>query len=144
MSLFDDLPGTPLPPGSITIPAAESADLAQVLGSAAPDGGRLHPLYGYIAAQRGIGISIPDLCRLAEFDIDDGPMLGSLSIELRGDLHADTEYAVDGEVLSIVRKHGRTGTFDLMTFQERLTSPGGEVVTVAEVSFVLPRREVTA
>ena len=141
MTIFETLPRTALASGTITIPQAESDRLATVLGSEPPASGRLHPLYGYIAAQRGIGVRIPELCALAEFDIDDGPMLGSLEVTIAGELEAGTEYAVDGEVLGIERKHGRTiGTFDVMTFRERLVAADGAVVATSRVSFVLPRK----
>jgi hypothetical protein len=141
MSIFDDLPGTRLTPGTITIPAAEAAQLAEVLGSDPPDDGRLHPLYAYIAAQRGIGVSVSELCALAEFDVNDGPLLGSLELEIQDRLRPETEYRVEGEIVSIVRKEGRTiGTFDLLTFVERIVDQSGRLMSTATVTFVLPRK----
>jgi hypothetical protein len=135
-----ELAGTPLPPGTISIPAGENASLQGLLGSMAADESVLHPLYAYIAPQRGIGVGIDGLCALAGFDVADGPMLGSVDLECLTDLRADMDYRVEGEVISLVRKTGRKlGAFDLLTFRERLIDGDGTVAAVSTTSFVLPR-----
>ena len=91
MNLFDTVPGRALTPGTISIPASEIAELAVVLGSEAPSDGSLHPLHAYIASQRGIGVTIPELCAIAEFDVNDGPMLGSLELDLVHPMKPDVE-----------------------------------------------------
>ncbi|MDR5699757.1 hypothetical protein [Agromyces aerolatus] len=136
--MTSSLDGATLAPGSITVTAGEANALAQVLGSPAPEGDRLHPLFAFIAAQRGIGVSVAELCALADFDVADGPLLGSLEIEWERDLVAETEYAVDGSVTSIVRKTGRSGSFDVFDFTERLNDRDGVAATVG-VTFILPR-----
>jgi hypothetical protein len=140
---YEDLPGTPLPSGRITIPESESRELDRVLGSPETAPGELHPLHGFIAAQRGIGASIPDVCGLADFPVEDGPMMGTLEIELSKPMRSDVEYVIEGEVLDLVRKHGRTrGTFDLLTFRESVIDPSdSKVVASVTNSFVLPRKD---
>jgi len=138
------LPGTRLTPGDIRIPASESAQLDGVLGSSAQLG-ELHPVYAYIATQRGIGISVAELCELADFDVADGPMLGSVDLRFAGALRPDTDYRVEGTIVDIIRKQGRAaGVFDLLLFEETLADADGAVVASSLVSFVLPRREATA
>lgn len=139
---LDHLAGTRLPPGAIRISAAESEKLSEVLGSPPPDDGTLHPIFAYSATQRGIGVSVAELCALADFDVDDGPMLGSLELDLHAPMVADTAYRVEGEILSIERKRGHSGTFDLLKFQERLVDDSGATVSAVTMTFVLPRREV--
>lgn len=133
-----DVRGLPLAAGRITIPDSERSELAAVLGSDPPSRG-LHPLHAYIAMQRGIGVSIAELCALADFRMEDGPMMGSLSLEILGDLDSDCEYRVEGEVVDLVRKEGRRFPFDLLTYRERLIDAGGAVVAQATNTFVLPR-----
>lgn len=137
------LPGTRLTAGSISIPTAEAASLTEVLGTPAPER-ELHPIYAYLAAQRGIGMSVADVCALAQFDIDDGPMLGGVDLVYGAPMRADTLYRVEGTILGITRKHGRAvGVFDLLDFEERLVDEDGTVVATARLSFVLPRKERT-
>ena len=44
-----------------------------------------------------------------------------------------------GEVLGLERKHGRSGTFDVMRYRERLLS-GDALIASATSTFILPRR----
>jgi hypothetical protein len=136
---LEHLPGTELPAGSFTITAEDQAQLADALGRGATEGA--HPVWAYIATQRGIGISVADLCALADFDVDDGPMLGSVELTFGGEIELGVEYRVTGEVVSIERKQGRkAGTLDVMTFRERLLAPDGAEVASTTNTFILPRR----
>jgi hypothetical protein len=131
---------TALPAGSFTITASDQAQLAEALGTDTwPDA---HPIWAYIAPQRGIGIGVADLCALADFDVDDGPMLGSVELAFSAPLELDVAYTVTGEVVGIERKHGRkAGTFDVLTFRERLVAPDGSEVASTTNTFILPRRD---
>ena len=138
---YERIVGAPLKPGSIVIALTEREELASVLGRPADAGTtELHPLHAYIAMQRGIGSSIEDLCAFADFDIDDGPLMGTLDLELHAPLHGDVEYRVEGEVVDLVRKAGKRMTFDLFTYRERLIDDHEVAVATATNSFVLPRK----
>ena len=135
------LPGTALTSGVISIPATEATMLADALGTAGPSD-ELHPIYAYLATQRGIGMTVGEICALADFDIVDGPMLGGAQFDYAAPMHADTAYRVEGTILDIARKQGRTaGVFDLLDFEERLVDDEGRIVASARLSFVLPRKE---
>ena len=103
----------------------------------------MHPIWAYIATQRGIGVSIAELCALADFDVEDGPMLGSVEIDCYAQpLKADVPYRVTGEVVDLERKVGRkAGTFDLLTYRLALRAPDGSGVVSCTNTFVLPRRD---
>jgi hypothetical protein len=136
-----NLPGTPLPEGTFTITAEEDRQLGEALGSP-PSDGTPHPVWAYIATQRGIGISVADLCALAEFDVADGPMLGTVDMTYARPLELGVEYRVTGEVVGIERKHGRkAGTFDIMTYRERLIAPDGTEAASSTNTFILRRPE---
>jgi hypothetical protein len=138
---LEHLAGTELPAGSFTITPEEQEQLAGALGRE-PTGADPHPIWAYIATQRGIGIGVADLCALADFDVGDGPMLGSVELTYSAAIETGVEYTVTGEVVGIERKHGRkAGTFDVMTFRERLLAPGGAEVASATNTFILPRRD---
>ena len=136
---FEQLPGTTLPEGSFTITQEEQRQLTEALGS--PDAEGAHPVWAYFATQRGIGISVAGLCELADFDVNDGPMLGSVEMTYSGPIRTGVQYRVAGEVVGIERKHGRrAGTFDVLTFRERLIGADGEEVATSTNTFILPRR----
>jgi hypothetical protein len=135
------LAGTELRAGSFTITPADQEQLVSALGRGVASGDP-HPIWAYIAAQRGIGIGVAELCALADFDVDDGPMLGSVELTYAAPLELGVEYTVTGEVVDLERKHGRkAGTFDVLTFRERLLAPGGAEVASTTNTFILPRRD---
>jgi hypothetical protein len=137
---LEHLPGTELPAGTFTITAEEDARVLEVVGGEPSPDGTAHPLWAYIAPQRGIGISVADICALADFDVNDGPMLGSSELEFHSGIKLGEPYRVTGRVLSIDRKQGSSGTFDLMAFREDLLDAGGNVVAVSTSTYVLPRK----
>jgi hypothetical protein len=139
---LEDLPGTKLAEGSFTVTEEDERQVRQVIGGTSPTDGTAHPLWAYIATQRGIGISIRDLCALADFDVDDGPMLGSTEMEYLQPILLGVSYRVTGEVLDIERKNGRSGTFDVMSYREELVREDGERVASSTSTFILPRRDL--
>ena len=142
MGSLEHLAGTELPAGSFTITPEEHGRLIAGLGGTTFEDA--HPVWAYIATQRGIGISVAGLCALAEFDVDDGPMLGSVALTYDGPIEVGVEYRVTGEIVGIERKQGRkAGVFDVLTFRERLLAPGGAEVASATNTFILPRRAAT-
>jgi hypothetical protein len=137
---FEELPGRPLPEGSFTITGEDEILVLEVLGGEPSGDGIAHPLWAYIAPQRGIGIGIAELCALAGFDVNDGPMLGSSRLEYYGQLHIGIPYRVTGEIIDIVRKHGSIGTFDVLEFRENLLTESEECVATSTSTYILPRR----
>jgi hypothetical protein len=138
---LEHLPGTELPEGTFTITAEDDARVREVVGGEPAGDGTAHPLWAYVAPQRGIGISVADICALADFDVNDGPMLGSSDLEFHAPIRLDEPYRVTGRVLSIARKQGSIGTFDLMSFREDLLAQDGALVAVSTSTYVLPRKE---
>jgi hypothetical protein len=137
---LESLPGTELPAGEFTITSEEDARVLEVVGGEPAGDGTAHPLWAYIATQRGIGISVADLCALADFDVNDGPMLGSSELEYHGPIRIGEPYRVTGRVLSIDRKQGSIGKFDVMAFQEDLLASDGTLVAVSTSTYILPRK----
>jgi hypothetical protein len=97
-------------------------------------------LWAFIATQRGVGVSVAELCAIADFDVADGPMMGGWKVHYKDQLKIGVKYRVTGEVTDLVRKNGRSGTFDLMTFVERLIDEADVEVVTTTTTFVLPRR----
>ncbi len=96
----------------------------------------------YAVAQRGLGDSMEAILDLADFRIEDGPLLGACDLELDGELEPDTTYEVSGEISSLVTKRGRsTGPFDLLTVKGQVMSPAGTKVATVTNTFVLRRPE---
>jgi acyl dehydratase len=138
---FESLPGTRLTEGSFVITAADQARMLEVVGGEAPADGIAHPLWAYIAPQRGIGTSVAEICGLADFDVNDGPMLGSSHLEYHAPIRIGVTYKVTGSVLDITRKTGSIGTFDILAFREDLIAGDGTPVATSTSTYILPRRD---
>jgi hypothetical protein len=105
-----------------------------------------HPGLAYVACLEGSGVSIQDLFDLMEADADSGAMFGEQRLEYLAPVVIGRDYEVEGEVTSVVRKHGRrAGTFDMLTFVLRLREPGAaEPAVVNTNTFIFPRPEAAA
>lgn len=138
------LVGEPLPGGRYTLAGFESwlgHDALYSAPEATP-----HPMMAFVAAQRGLGVSVTELFRLWGTEMSDGPMLTESTLEFPGEFRVDVEYDVQGTVTSVVRKSGRTlGVFDLLTARFELAEKGEQApVAVVTNVYALPRRNEEA
>jgi hypothetical protein len=125
---LDQLVGRPLPSGQWAFGPHENWLLHDAVYSRPEDAA--HPIMAFVVAQRGLGVTVPELFALLGTDMQDGPLL--------------TDYTVRAEVLSAVRKTGRTlGTFDLVCVRFDVLGPGSSdpVATVTN-TYALPRSAV--
>jgi hypothetical protein len=147
---MDDLPPAPDVAGTsldgteiYVITADQNAALCRSTGvEPAPDGGA-HPIYYYIATQVAMGKTVAGVCETCDFDIADGPMMGSSGVVFSGALKVDTPYTVRGEITGLVRKRSRKlGVMDVLDYRLRLIDPAGTQVLETANVWVLPRKEL--
>lgn len=135
----EHLVGAPIPGGTWTLAEYENwlgHDALYSEPAQAP-----HPLMAFVAAQRGLGVSVAELFRSWGTEMDDGPMLTESTLEFPGEFRAGVEYQVTGTVESVIRKSGRTmGEFDLLIARLELAGPDGVAVAVVRNTYALPRR----
>ncbi len=129
-----------------SISADENAKLCQSTGVQPATDGSAHPIYYYIATQVAMGKTVAGVCETCEFDVDDGPMMGSSGVRFAGQLMVGQDYRVTGEILSLVRKKSRKlGVMDVLTYRLRLhPAAGGDAVLETDNVWVLPRKELAA
>jgi hypothetical protein len=142
-----DVAGTPLDGTKIfTIKAEENAALCASTGVAPAGDGSAHPIYYYIATQVAMGKTVAGLCETCEFDVEDGPMMGSSGIKFSEPLMVGESYKVTGEILSLVRKQSRKlGVMDVLTYRLRLHKLADETcILETDNVWVLPRKELAA
>ncbi|MGH9247059.1 MAG: hypothetical protein ACRD29_22615 [Acidimicrobiales bacterium] len=140
---LEKIVGTPFPGGKVTVEPYEHWLLCDVVQSTRPPDGVAHPLYVYIAALSGMGLTVDELFALCGATAEDGPMFGEHETEIHEPLRVGATYDVRGRVTAVDRKHGRTaGTFDLVFFELDVADPAsGDVRAVCRNSFVFPRRD---
>jgi hypothetical protein len=146
---------TPLPPApdvvgtsldgteTYIISAAQNAALCRSTGVEPAADGSAHPIYYYISTQVAMGKTVAGLCAACDFDVEDGPMMGSSGVEFSGTMKVDTPYTVQGEITGLVRKRSRKlGVMDVLDYRLRLIDPGGSQVLETANVWVLPRKEL--
>ena len=129
-----------------TISAEENAALCRSTGTEPAADGSAHPIYYYLAPQVAMGKTVAGVCETCEFDVDDGPMMGSSGVRFAAPLMVGESYKVTGEILSLVRKQSRKlGVMDVLTYRLRLhPAAGGEALLETDNVWVLPRKELAA
>lgn len=152
MSDLDTLPPAPDAAGIsldgttvFTISAEENAALCRSTGIEPASDGTAHPIYYYVATQVAMGKTVAGVCAACEFDVDDGPMMGSSGVKFDAPLMVGTSYKVTGEILSLIRKRSRKlGVMDVLTYRLRLHLLDGTQILETDNVWVLPRKEFAA
>ena len=138
---LDHLIGEPLPGGHWVFGPHESWLLHDAVHSTPEEAA--HPIMAFLAAQRGLGITVAQLFEMFGTDMADGPLLTESTLDLNADLHPGVRYEVRGSVVAAMRKSGRTlGVFDLVTVRFDVLDPdaAAPAATVTNV-YALPRRD---
>jgi len=150
---MSDTPAFPPPPDvagtslsgdtPYVISAEENAALCRSTGVEPDASGEAHPIYFYIATQVGMGVTVAGMCAACDFDIEEGPMMGSSSVTFERPLLTGQPYVVTGQIRSLTRKPSRAfGVMDLLDYELSLSLPDGTPVVTSRNSWALPRREL--
>lgn len=137
-----DLVGTTFPGGTATVEPYQHWLTCDVVESPLPADEVAHPLYVYLIAMAGMGMSIEDFFGLCHATSADGPMFGECRTRVHRPLRVGVTYTVRGGIVDVQRKEGkRAGVFDIVAFELELVDAAGEVAGVCRNSFVFPRRQ---
>jgi hypothetical protein len=121
----------------------ENRALCATLEVAPAADGSAHPVYFFIATQAGMGMTVAELCRACDFDVEDGPMIASSTVAFTRPLMTEQAYRVTGEIVSLTRKRSRTfGVMDSLTYVLRLALSDGTPVLETRNLWILPRRNL--
>jgi hypothetical protein len=119
---FDHVVGHRFPGGRHTLAPHEAWLWDDAVG-AVPDRTLAHPGIAYMVGLHGGGASIQDIMDVLGTDNDAGVMMAGLEFDVHEPLRPGATFDVEGEITSVVRKCGkRTGPFDLVGFEHRLTA----------------------
>jgi hypothetical protein len=149
MASLPDLPPAPDVAGTsldgtepYIITAEQNAALCRSTGVEPASDGTAHPIYYYIATQVAMGKTVARVCETCEFDVEDGPMMGSSGVKFAAPLEVGVPYRVTGEILGLVRKRSRKlGVMDVLDYRLRLHDESGAAVLETTNVWVLPRKE---
>lgn len=138
--LHDEIVGHQLPEGTYEIEPYVHWLMADAIETAPLPEGVAHPMFVYFGGQGGMGVTLEEMFALAHATSDDGVMLGSAEIDLQRPLEVGERFTVAGSVDDVVRKTGRIGTFDIVTFHTDLIGRDGATAARCTLSFLYPRR----
>ena len=125
------------------ITAAQNAALCRSTGVEPATDGTAHPVYYYIATQVAMGKTVAGLCAACDFDVEDGPMMGSSGVNFSAKLRVGVPYRVSGQILGLVRKRSRKlGVMDVLDYRLLLRDAMGDLVLETTNVWVLPRKEL--
>lgn len=139
-ALREEIAGKPLPDGSYTIEPYVAWLMADAMESPPLPDGVAHPMFAFFAAQNGMGVTLDEMFALCHASADDGVMMGTTEIDLARPLEVGERFTVRGAMDDVVRKQGRSGTFDIIGFHLDLVDAGGDVAATARMEFIYPRR----
>lgn len=135
------LVGLELPAGTVTFEEYEAWIVHRVLDAPPLPNALLHPAFVFYAGLRGAGYPIGHLFDLVACPPEDGPMIGEMDLRQHRSARVGEELHVASRIVSIDRKSGRSGTFDVMRVRIEVTGDGGDPVGTLDNVFVYPRRE---
>lgn len=135
--LAASLCGRQLPGGEFTITPAVRATVAEL---GAPLEISPHPIFSSIISLKSLGISIGELCRLCQFDLADGPLLGECSVSFERTFTEGMRYSCTTIIDSLERtKSRRYGVLDRLRFTVSIDEPSGSRVATVRYLWLLPR-----
>lgn len=135
------LVGRELPEGRWSVPADEAARYEDCFRSPSLPEGLLHPVSVFLSSLVGVGYGIAELWELAEVRAEDGPMLGETSLRQVRPLRRGEALTVRSRITDVVRKTGRSGTFDLVMVEVDLLDDEGQDAGGVHNTYVYPRPE---
>jgi hypothetical protein len=108
---------------------------------ARPRGDLAHPLFVWMAAIGGWGMTFDDLFAWCGITAEDGPMFGEHETTIFRPLRVGDTYRVSGGVTSVDRKVGRSGVFDVVGYQMELRDVADDgLVATCWNSLIVPRK----
>ncbi|GAA4896037.1 MaoC family dehydratase [Actinomycetospora straminea] len=140
-----DLAGLRLPGGTSRVEGYESLLMHDAVR--APRRPEPHPIWAFLAPQRGMGCSLAELFTTLGCPLEAGPLLGRFAARCAAPLALDVDHEVRGGVTTVRRRRGRVlGVVDEveLVLDLRRGPPGaGAPVLTATYVFLLPRPGVT-
>ena len=139
---MEALIGRQFPGGKVSVPRWQSFLLTDVMCFPQLDENMIHPAAAFNIPLDGMGMTYQELFDLCHAESPDAVRAGEYDFQFHDQLREETEYQVQGEIVDVRRKTGaRSGTFDLVTFELRLSDPDGRATLTATNTWVFMRSE---
>ncbi len=133
--------GYQLPGGSYTVDPDKHAQFLDAVDAEPSPSGNAHPMFGFLAAHCGMGLTFPQFMVLLEAPLDAGALFGQEDLQLRRPLRIGETVSVRGSIVEARSTRGsKAGAFDLVTCGLELVDAAGTVVCTSRETYVIPRK----
>ena len=133
--------GYPLPGGTYTVEPDRHALWLKAVDAEASPAGNAHPMFAFIAAHNGMGLTFPQFMELLEAPLDAGALFGQEDLQLARPLKIGETVTVRGSIVEARSTRGaKAGSFDLVTCGLELLDASGAVICTSRETYVIPRR----
>lgn len=133
--------GYRLPGGSFTVEPEKHALFLKAVDGVPSPTGNAHPMFAFIAAHNGMGLSFPQFMELLEAPLDAGALFGQEDLQLLRPLRIGETVSVRGSIVEARSTRGaKAGSFDLVTCGLELVDAAGALVCTSRETYVIPRR----
>jgi acyl dehydratase len=133
--------GHALPGGTYTVDPSKHALFLEAVAAEPSPAGNAHPMFCFIAAHNGMGLTFPQFMDLLEAPLDAGALFGQEDLHIVRPLKIGETVSVRGTIVEAVTKHGaKTGSFDRVTCGLELVDATGAVICTSRETYIIPRK----
>lgn len=133
--------GYKLPGGVFTVEPDKHALFLEAVEAEPSPIGHAHPMFSFIAAHNGMGLTFPQFMELLEAPLDAGALFGQEDLNIMRPLRIGETVAVRGSIVEARSTKGaKAGSFDLVTCGLELIDDSGTVICTSRETYVIPRR----
>lgn len=132
--------GHVLPGGSFTVDPGKHALFLEAVDAKPSPSGNAHPMFSFIAAHNGMGLTFPQFMELLEAPLDAGALFGQEDLVIIRPLRIGETVSVRGSIVEARSTKGaKAGSFDLVTCGLELIDDSGAVICTSRETYVIPR-----
>lgn len=133
--------GYRLPGGTYTVEPGKHALFREAVEAEPSPEGNAHPMFAFIAAHNGMGLTFPQFMQLLQAPLDAGALFGQEDLQVLRPLRIGETVTVRGSIVEARSTRGaKAGNFDLVTCGLELIDAEGVRICTSRETYVIPRR----
>lgn len=133
--------GHRLPGGKYTVEPDKHALFLKAVDALPSPVGNAHPMFAFIAAHNGMGLTFPQFMELIDAPLDAGALFGQEDLRILRPLRIGETVTVRGSIVDAQSKRGaKAGSFDRITCALELVDGSGDVICTSRETYIIPRR----
>ncbi len=136
------LVGVRLPEGRFTVEESLHRMFCEAVFASGWESEYAHPLFLYLAAHCGKGMSLSAFFKLLGTELEAGVTFGEGALEFHQAVRIGAEYRVHTTIADVVTKVGRRrGAFDVVTCDSDVLDLEGQLVGTSREAYIVPAAE---